>query len=227
MKGNIIRFSVAIFAVLASVIGHCAEVPKRFGNLSLAASHGLNYHLDGNKTIYWDEYSSRYQINRSTSYEMSYYSTRRLTISFFHEHFSGIYHDSISLYNAEFIHSRSGNNIGIGFSYNINLSKRLSISPRLGAMRRKGQETYLRAFYGIWEGQFTMVELRDIGLTSGLTLNYSIGKGISAFALADYTRFVHLRSSESGERDFYDGPTVNYLRTRIGLQYSLSHLLVE
>ena len=72
-----------------------------------------------------------------------------------------------------------------------------------------------------------MVELRDIGLTSGLILNYSIGKGISVFALADYTRFIRLYSSESGERDFYDGPTLHYIRTRIGLQYSLSHLLTS
>ena len=204
-----------------------SDLPQWFGNLSLAVSHGLNYHLDGNKTILWDEYLSRYQINRSTSYKICYGFTRRLTISFFYEHFNGIYQDSISLYNEELIHSRSGNNVGIGFSYNVNLSKRLSIIPRLGVMRRKGHETYLRAYYGIWEGQFTIVELRDIGLTSGLTLNYSIGKGISVFALADYTRFIRLYSSESGERDFYDGPTLHYIRTRIGLQYSLSHLLTS
>jgi len=222
MMNKFLKFYVIIITVSVYSKGQCAEVPQWFGHFSLAISHGLNYHLDGNRTIYWDDKRLNYEINNATSYAIAYRLTDRLSISGFRERFRGYYLDSIGLFSEDLITSRSGYNIGIAMSYKKTVSKRLSIIPRIGGMRRKGFEEYV--FYPGIRGQIRTLELSDFGLTAGLTLDYTIGKGISVFALMDYTRFIYLKSDELGERDFYDGPTVNYVRTRIGLQYSFSHL---
>lgn len=217
------RFTVFLVAILMYSKGHSTELPQWVGKLSVSLSHGLNYHLDGNRTIYWNDKRMNYEINNTTSYAIGYQLTNGVSIFYFRERFKGFYLDSIGLYSEDLITSRFGHNSGVMFSYQKAISKRLSIVPRIGVMRRKGFEEYV--FYPGIRGQIRTLELSDLGLTSGVSFNYLVGKGVSVFAMVDYTRFVYLKSDKLGERDFYDGPTMNYFRTRIGLQYSFSHLM--
>lgn len=154
---------------------------------------------------------------------MSYQLSQRISFSILYERFSGIYQDEESLLREDLILYRSGKNYGVNLSYRWLLNERLSLIPYLGILGRQGFEVY--EFYPEITGQLRTIELNDIGVTPGLSINYKLGKGFSIFTLVDYTRFVRTKSAPLGERDFYDGPTLNYIRTRLGIQYSLSHLV--
>lgn len=209
---------IAFIAFMACGKAQCQDSTHWSDYFSVSISHGLNYHLDGNKTIYWDESTSKYRFNNATSFEVSNRFGEKFSLHFFSEHFSGIYQDSVSQLREDLLFSREGYNIGLQLAYLIPLSKRFYILPRIGALRRKGVEIYAPPYHRSFGGIVTRVELSDLGLSSGLSLHYSIGKITRLFALVDYTRFFHLKSSETGNKDFYDGPTLSYVRTRIGLQ---------
>lgn len=214
-----------LLILVMSLQAKAQELPKWRGNFSFSISHGLNYHLDGNKTLYKNRNTEKYQVNNSSSLGLKYQFSKRLSATFYREKFEGFYEDSVSLYDEELIHSRYGRNLGIYFSYNIIKSTHFSFSTTLGGMHRQGYEVYLQTFYGAREGRYSYVELSDLGATFGISINYKLGLGFSFFALTDYTRFIYLKSTESGKKDFYDGPTLNYIRTRLGIEYSLSHIL--
>lgn len=199
------------------------DIPNWISDFSFSLSHGLNYHLDGNKTLYWDETSSIYRINRSTSWAVSYKLSQKVSLSMIHERFSGLYQDQESLQREDLILYRSGKNYGITISYKWHLGNRCSIAPYIGLLRRSGFEVY--EFYSEIKGQLRTIELDDLGVMTGLSVHCELGKGFSLFALGDFTHFFHLKSPPLNERDFYDGPTPNYIRTRLGIEYSLSHIL--
>lgn len=144
-------FKIALLTLLAiSCKSAWSTTPTQWtGNIAFSMGHGLNYHLDGTPTSYWDESSSMYRINRSTSYTMMYQISKRLSFSCFYERFSGLYQDSVNLYTEELIFSRAGNNVGLLLSYHFNVSEKWSIAPRLGCIRRDGYELYAIAFIGI------------------------------------------------------------------------------
>lgn len=217
-----LKSCTVLLILVLSLNAKAQELPKGIGNFSFSVSYGLNYHLDGNKTIYWVPYLGKYIANNSVSFEASYRVSPKLTLSAFYEHFQGLYTDESRFPRRDLIIFRLGHHLGFSASMPQTLTERLSLIPRLGFTGRKGYEEY--NYMVVTCRLIKTVPLLDLGINLGLSLDYRLSNKFSVFALAEYTRFVLLKSSETDELGFYDGPTHNYIRTRLGIQYYLGNL---